>query len=41
LEYSYYYEFIEIVKNTKAEEIRSLANEYLQEADLYEIIVGC
>jgi predicted Zn-dependent peptidase len=40
LEYSYYYEFIEIVKNTKAEEIRSLAKEYLQEADLYEIIVG-
>jgi predicted Zn-dependent peptidase len=41
LEYSYFYEFIEIVKNTKAEEIRNLATEYLQEADLYEIIVGC
>lgn len=41
LEYSYYYEFIEIVKNTNAEEIRNLAKEYLQEEDLFEIIVGC
>ncbi len=41
LSYSYYYEFIEIVKQTTAEELRYLAQTYLQEKDLFEIIVGC
>lgn len=41
LSYSYYYEFIEIVKETTAEELRNLAHIYLQEKDLYEVIVGC
>jgi predicted Zn-dependent peptidase len=41
LDYSYYYELIEIVKQTTAEELRSLAQKHFQEKDLFEIIVGC
>jgi len=40
LDYNYYYEYINIIKNIKAKEIRELANTYLQEKDLSEIIVG-
>jgi predicted Zn-dependent peptidase len=41
LSYSYYYEFIEIVKQTTAAELRYLAQTYLQEKELFEVIVGC
>lgn len=40
LEYSYFYEFIEIIKNTTAERLKELANLYLKEEDLTSVIVG-
>jgi zinc protease len=40
LEYNYFYEFIEIIKNTTAERLKELANLYLKEEDLTSVIVG-
>ena len=40
LEYEYFYEFIEIIKNTTAERLKELANLYLKEEDLTRVIVG-
>ncbi len=40
LEYQYFYEFIEIIKNTTAERLKELANLYLKEEDLTSVIVG-
>jgi len=40
LEYQYFYEFIEIIKNTTAERLKELANLYLKEEDLTKVIVG-
>ena len=40
LEYKYFYEFIEIIKNTTAERLKELANLYLKEVDLTRVIVG-
>ena len=40
LEYEYFYEFIEIIKNTTAERLKELANLYLKEEDLTHVIVG-
>lgn len=40
LEYQYFYEFIEIIKKTTAERLKELANLYLKEEDLTEVIVG-
>ena len=40
LEYQYFYEFIEIIKNTTSERIKELANLYLKEEDLTSVIVG-
>ncbi len=40
LEYKYFYEFIEIIKNTTAERLKELANLYLKEEDLTRVIVG-
>ena len=40
LEYQYFYEFIEIIKNTTAERLKELANLYLKEEDLTRVIVG-
>ena len=38
--YDYYYEFINMINQIKSVELRDLANQYLQEKDLSEIIVG-
>ncbi|MFZ4798272.1 MAG: M16 family metallopeptidase [Bacteroidia bacterium] len=40
LEYSYFYEFIEIIKNTTAERLKELANLYFKEEDLTRVVVG-
>jgi predicted Zn-dependent peptidase len=40
LEYKYFYEFIEIIKNTNAKRLKDLANLYLKEEDLTSVIVG-
>jgi len=40
LEYQYFYEFIEIIKNTTAERLKELANLYLKDEDLTRVIVG-
>ena len=40
LKYQYFYEFIEIIKNTSAERLKELANLYLKEQDLTRVIVG-
>ena len=40
LNYDYYYEFIDLINQISAQELRELANQYLQEKDLSEIIVG-
>ncbi|MCF8428510.1 MAG: insulinase family protein [Bacteroidia bacterium] len=40
LEYAYFYEFIEIIKRTTAERLKELANLYLREEDLTQVIVG-
>ena len=38
--YNYYYDYINIIKQITSVELRDLANKYLQEKDLSEIIVG-
>lgn len=40
LDYQYFYDFIEIIKNTTAERLRELANLYLKNEDLTSVIVG-
>lgn len=40
LPHSYYNEFVEIIQSTNALTLQELANQYLQEKDLYEVIVG-
>lgn len=40
LGYDYYYDYIDLVKNITAPELRDLANQYLQKQDLTEIVVG-
>ncbi len=40
LSYQYYYNFIEKVKNTTPNNLIEIANKYLQEQDLIEVIVG-
>ncbi|MES2655541.1 MAG: pitrilysin family protein [Bacteroidota bacterium] len=40
LTYDYFYDFIEIIKNMKASQIKDLANKYLNEKDLSIVIVG-
>lgn len=40
LDYDYYYRFIKVVKSIEAPELRDLANVYLSDQDLFEIIVG-
>lgn len=40
LDYQYFYDFIEIIKNTTAERLRELANLYLKDEDLTSVIVG-
>lgn len=40
LDYDYYDNFINTIKNTSPGEIQGLANKYLQKADLYEVVVG-
>jgi len=40
LDYSYYDRFINRVKNITSEELKLLANKYLQEEDLSELVVG-
>jgi len=40
LEYQYFYEFIEIIKNTTSERLKELANLYLKEDDLTSVIIG-
>ena len=41
LDYNFYYDYIKIIKEITATELRDLANIYFQENDLSEIIVGC
>jgi predicted Zn-dependent peptidase len=38
--YSYYYDFVETIKNTSALELQELANKYLNKETLVEIVVG-
>lgn len=40
LSQDYYSEFVEIIQTTNALTLQELANKYLQETDLYEVIVG-
>jgi zinc protease len=40
LDYQFYYDFVDIIKQTSAEELRDLANKYLKKEDLSEIVVG-
>ena len=40
LEFDYYSKYIDKIKNIKPEEIRELAQKYLQTDDMYEIVVG-
>jgi zinc protease len=40
LDYSYYSRFIHIVNTVSASELRDLANLYLSEPDLFEVVVG-
>lgn len=40
LTYDYFYEFLEIIKNMQASQIKELANKYLNEKDLSTVIVG-
>jgi predicted Zn-dependent peptidase len=40
LEYSYYYEYIEIIKNSTADKLIDLANKYLNEDTFTKVIVG-
>jgi zinc protease len=40
LDYQYFYDFIEIIKNTTAERLKELANLYLKDEDLTSVIVG-
>lgn len=40
LSYNYFYEFIEIIKNMQANQIKNLANKYFNEKDLSTVIVG-
>ncbi len=39
-DYGYYKEFVETIKSVSALELQELANKYLQEKDLYEIVAG-
>jgi predicted Zn-dependent peptidase len=38
--FDYYKEFIDIIKSVSALELQELANKYLQEKDLTEVVVG-
>jgi predicted Zn-dependent peptidase len=40
LNYDYYNRYFKAVQNITSEELKRLANQYLQEADLFELVVG-
>ena len=40
LEYAYYYDYLNVINNTSAQELKHLANEYLNVQTLTEVVVG-
>ncbi|MCF8296898.1 MAG: insulinase family protein [Saprospiraceae bacterium] len=40
LDYSYYYQFLDVIRNITSEKLRELANKYYRKEDMFEIIVG-
>jgi len=40
LTYSYYDDFVKTIKTITPEQIKTLANQYLNQEDMYELVVG-
>lgn len=40
LDYNYYYQFLDTIRNITSEKLRELANNYYKKEDMFEIIVG-